>query len=67
MKVEQDGWSGIEWEVLWQARRECLDLTLAGKTGIIKEKYASFMNTGKLDRLEMMYRDEKKVEGVLPL
>ena len=67
LKVEQDGWSGIEWEVLWQARRECLDLTLAGKTGIIKEKYASFMNTGRLDRLEMMYRDEKKVEGVLPL
>lgn len=67
MKVEQDGWSGIEWEVLWQARAETLDLTLSNKTGINKSKFDSFLKTGQLDRLEMMYEDERNVEGVLPL
>ena len=67
MKVEQDGWSGIEWEVLWQARAETLDLTLSNKTGINKSKFDSFLKTGQLDRLEMMYSDEQNVEGVLPL
>ena len=46
MKVEQDGWSGIEWEVLWQARDETLDLTLSNKTGINKSKFDSFLKTG---------------------
>ena len=67
MKVEQDGWSGIEWEVLWQARAETLDLTFVTKTGINKSKFDSFLKTGQLDRLEMMYEDERNVEGVLPL
>lgn len=67
MKVEQDGWSGIEWEVMWQARDETLDLTLSSKTGINKSKFDSFLKTGQLDRLEMMYEDERDVEGVLPL
>lgn len=67
MKVEQDGWSGIEWEVLWQAREETLDLTFVTKTGINKSKFDSFLKTGQLDRLEMMYNDEQNVEGVLPL
>ncbi len=67
MKVEQDGWSGIEWEVLWQARAETLDLTFVTKTGINKSKFDSFLKTGQLDRLEMMYSDEQNVEGVLPL
>ena len=67
MKVEQDGWSGIEWEVLWQARDETLDLTLSNKTGINKSKFDSFLKTGQLDRLEMMYEDERNIEGVLPL
>ena len=67
MKVEQDGWSGIEWEVLWQARAETLDLTFVTKTGINKSKFDSFLKTGQLDRLEMMYNDEQNVEGVLPL
>ena len=29
MKAEADGWNGIEWEVLWQARAEMLDEQLA--------------------------------------
>jgi len=58
-KVEQDGWSGIEWKVLWQAREETLHLTLATKTDINKSKFGSFLKTGQLDRLEMMYEDER--------
>jgi hypothetical protein len=61
MKVEKDGWHGIEWNVLWEARNETLDLTLSNKCGIIKEKYTSFLDTGKLDKLEMMYKDEVKM------
>ena len=57
-KVEDDGWYGIDWDVLWQARNETLDLRLDTKQGIIKEKYDSFVNTGGIDRLEWMFDDE---------
>jgi len=42
-------------------------LTFVTKTGINKSKFDSFLKTGQLDRLEMMYEDERNVEGVLPL
>jgi hypothetical protein len=56
-KVEDDGWYGIDWDVLWQARNETLDLRLATKQGIMKEKFDYFINTGSMDRLEWMYDD----------
>jgi hypothetical protein len=58
-KCEQDGWYGIEWEVLWQARNETIDLRLDTKRGIDKEKYSAFLKTGKLDKLEWMFDDEE--------
>ena len=57
-KVEDDGWYGIDWDVLWQARNETLDLRLDTKQGIIKEKYDYFVNTGNIDRLDWMFDDE---------
>ena len=60
-KVEQDGWDGIEWEVLWQARKETLYLTLQEKSGIKKERFSSFLDTGRIDKLHMMYNDETPV------
>ena len=57
-KVEDDGWYGIDWDVLWQARNETLDLRLDTKQGIMKEKFSYFVNTGGIDRLEWMYDDE---------
>ena len=56
-QCQSDGWYGIEWEVLWQAREETLDSRLTGKLGINKEKFASFINTGSMDKLEWMYDD----------
>lgn len=57
--VQNDGWYGIEWDVLWQSRNEILDSRLTGRQGINKEKYANFINTGSMDRLEWMYDDVK--------
>ena len=61
-KCEQDGWYGIEWEVLWQARNETIDIRLDNKLGIDKEKYSAFLKTGKLSRLEWMFSDEEPVK-----
>lgn len=58
IKAESDGWYGIDWEVMWDARRETIDPRLDYKTGVNKEKFASFLNSGKLDRLEWMFEDE---------
>jgi hypothetical protein len=59
-KSETDGWYGIEWEVLWDARRETIDPRLDNKLGINKEKFSSFVNSGKLEKLEWMFDDETK-------
>jgi hypothetical protein len=65
-KVESDGWYGIDWEVLWQARAETLIETLAGKSAYIqKEKFSSFMNTGGISRLDWIFNDETPVMGGL--
>jgi hypothetical protein len=59
-KVESDGWYGIDWDVLWQAREETLDLRLATRDNIAKEKFAYFMDYGKMERMEWMFEDEEK-------
>lgn len=59
-KVEGDGWYGIDWDVLWQARDETLDKRLAVKHAKIqKERFGYFLNTGNIDRLEFLYPDVK--------
>ena len=61
-QVSADNWFGIEWEVLWQARDETLVAEYANKTAKIeKEKFTSFMNSGKMDRLDWMFNDERPV------
>ncbi len=60
IKVEGDGWYGIDWDVLWQSREETIDLRLDHKRGIDKEKFKYFINTGKLDNLEWMFDDEQR-------
>jgi hypothetical protein len=61
MKCEEDGWHGIEWQVMWDARNETIDLRLDNKKGIDKERFSSFVNTGKLENLEWMFLDEQPV------
>ena len=61
LKCEQDGWYGIDWDVLWQSRNEIIDHRLDSKLGIEKEKFSSFVDTGQIGRLDWMFDD------VLPL
>ena len=64
-KVEQDGWNGIAWYVLWQARDEVLDKRLSTKNAKIqKEKYTQFVRSGKLERLDWLYPEESTKEGI---
>ncbi|CAB5221286.1 hypothetical protein UFOVP240_125 [uncultured Caudovirales phage] len=58
-QCEKDGWYGIDWDVLWQAREETIDLRLNHRRGIDKDRFSSFMNTGRLENLEWMFIDEK--------
>jgi hypothetical protein len=59
--AEGDGWTGIEWDVLWDARNEIIDLRLDRKQGIIKERFGDFLATGKMDGLDWMFDDEERV------
>jgi hypothetical protein len=58
-KCEKDGWYGIDWDVLWQSREETIDLRLDHRRGIDKERFSSFMNTGKMENFEWMFNDEE--------
>jgi hypothetical protein len=58
-QVEQDGWYGIDWDVLWQSREETIDLRLDHKRGIDKEKFPNFIRSGKLEGLEWLFHDEE--------
>lgn len=62
IKAEGDDWAGIEWNVLWQSRAETIDPRLNHKVGIDKEKFTSFINTGKLEKLDWMFTDEQPVQ-----
>jgi len=59
--AEKDGWSGIEWDVLWDARNETIDLRLDRKQGIIKERFGDFLATGRLEGLDWMFNDEEPI------
>lgn len=64
-KVEQDGWSGIAWYVLWQARDEILDKRLSIKNAKIqKERFPQFINSGRIERLDWLYPEESYKEGL---
>ena len=67
MQCEKDGWFGIEWQVLWDARNETIDLRLDSKRGIAKENFTSFIRTGKMSNLEWMFDDEEYVNTGLEM
>lgn len=52
-QLEQDGWSGVDWELLWQQREEELPLWIGARGRRIKEcKMKEFLETGWLKELE---------------
>jgi len=60
-QCEKDGWYGIDWNVLWQSREETIDLRLDHRHGINKDKFSSFLNSGKLENLDWMFNDEEPI------
>jgi hypothetical protein len=65
MQCEKDGWYGIDWDVLWQSREETIDLRLDHRRGIDKDRFSSFLRTGKIENLEWMFDDEEPIlEGL---
>jgi hypothetical protein len=61
-QAEGDGWAGIQWNVLWQARNETLELTLAQRQNIKPEKFTSFLDSGRIEKLDWLFKDEKPVK-----
>lgn len=55
-QLEKDGWQGINWNVLWQAREECLESPLlCNRYNIInKAKFSHFLDTGSLEKIEWL-------------
>lgn len=60
-KVEADGWDGIEWRVLWDARNENLDSRILETKFIDKSKFSHVVRTGNIDRLDWMFKENKSV------
>lgn len=63
-QAEQDGWYGIEWNVLWQARNETLHPELAPRTKINKEKFTFFPRTGIMDRMDWIFDLQESKTGL---
>ena len=62
MNIENDGWKGIEWDVLWQARQETLDKRLNGRNKINKMKFGEYVKNCSLDRMNWV--KEQKLVGL---
>ena len=61
-QVSNDGWTGVNWNVLWQARKESLDPRLSGKTTVQENRFPLFLKNGNVDQLDWMFDDEKKTQ-----
>lgn len=59
---QNDDWHGIDWEVLWQGRRECLDFRLNSKNPPRKEWF-NFSQTGRLARLGWVFEGDAPEEA----
>tara|TARA_R110000822_G_scaffold310532_1_gene443763 strand:- start:971 stop:1930 length:960 start_codon:yes stop_codon:yes gene_type:complete len=52
-KVEQDDWNGIDWNVFWQGREECLKENLQYNE-VDKNKYNYFLDNGDFNTQELL-------------
>jgi len=62
LQLEKDAWFGIDWNVLWQARKESLDIRLSGISTINEFKYVEFVENKKLSRLNWLFDDEEELK-----
>jgi hypothetical protein len=63
-QAEGDGWTGIEWDVLWQARLETLDPRLSPRRKINKERFTYFVRTGRIENINWMFEEEIEPIGL---
>lgn len=66
-QVENDNWNGIDWNVLWDSRNESLIPELNHKSGINKSLFSSFLNTGNIKYLHMMFPDNTEIKSEINL
>lgn len=59
-KVEKDGWGGIDWNPMWQAREETL-LKNYLTNNIKKGKMALFLETGKIDHMSSFTNEVENI------
>lgn len=59
VKCASDNWDGIEWGVMWQARKEMLDnrLIYNDPRAVDKFRFGDFYNDGYIKNLEFMFDD----------
>jgi len=55
-QVQEDGWAGIDWQLLWDGRDEIIDSRTNRKTGVVKEDMEYFLNTGKIKYIDYVYK-----------
>lgn len=53
-KVQEDNWAGIDWDLLWQGRKEILDHRTIRDTGVSKEDMEYFLETGKIKYIDYL-------------
>lgn len=66
-QIEKDGWFGIQWNVLWQARESCLESRFERRSGISKEEMKFFTEQGIILNADYMYADAKAPEREVSL
>jgi hypothetical protein len=64
LKVEADGWTGIDWDLLWEGRKEMLDSRLVSSNGVNKSRFGEYLETGIVRNLDWFFDDEKKVTSL---
>jgi hypothetical protein len=62
-QLEKDNWNGIDWRVLWDSRNETLITELNRNSGIDKSLFDSFLTTGNIKYLNMMF-DNPEVKSM---
>jgi hypothetical protein len=58
-KVEQDGWSGICWKPLWDARNETIKRPELLGGNVVPERMVHFLDNGSLERLDYLWPEDK--------
>lgn len=62
--AQSDGWTGVDWNVLWQARQELLDPRLGGREARIQqERFPNFLEEGVPRRQNWSFRDDPDTEA----